>query len=43
MIPPAHTERYKSHRFPGAIISHGIWLYARVTLSYRDVQELRKR
>src|SRR6266404_9975758 len=40
MIPPAHTERYKNHRFPGEIISHGVWLYYRFHLSYRDVQEL---
>ena len=23
MTPPADTERYKNHRFPGEIISHG--------------------
>src|SRR5215475_12634357 len=40
MIPPADTVRYKNHRFPGEIISHGVWLYSRFTLSYRDVQEL---
>jgi hypothetical protein len=40
MIPPADTERYKNHRFPGDIISHGVWLPYRFTLSYRDVQEL---
>jgi putative transposase len=40
MIPPANTERYKNHRFPSEIISHGVWLYYRFTLSYRDVQEL---
>jgi hypothetical protein len=40
MTPPAHTERYKHHRFPGEIISHGVWLYYRFHLSYRDVQEL---
>lgn len=40
MIPPAHTERYKNHRFPAEIISHGVWLYSRFSLSYRDVQEL---
>ena len=40
MIPPADTARYKNHRFPGEIISHGVWLYYRFTLSYRDVQEL---
>ena len=40
MTPPADTERYKNHRFPGEIISHGVWLYYRFHLSYRDVQEL---
>jgi putative transposase len=40
MTPPAHAERYKNHRFPGEIISHGVWLYYRFTLSYRDVQEI---
>jgi putative transposase len=40
MIPPAHTERNRNHRFPGEIISHGVWLYYRFHLSYRDVQEL---
>ena len=40
MTPPADPERYKNHRFPGEIISHGVWLYYRFTLSYRDVQEL---
>jgi putative transposase len=40
MTPPADTERYKNHRFPGAIISHGVWLSYRFTLSYRDVEEL---
>ena len=29
-----------SYIFTGAIISHGVWLYYRFTLSYRDVQEL---
>jgi putative transposase len=39
MTPPANTERYKHHRFPGGIISHGVWLSYRFTLSYRDVQK----
>jgi hypothetical protein len=26
MTPPATTERSKHHRFPGEIISHGVWL-----------------
>ena len=40
MTPPADPERYKNHRFPSEIISHGVWLYYRFTLSYRDVEEL---
>ena len=40
MTPPADSERYKNHRFPSEIISHGVWLYYRFPLSYRDVQEL---
>src|SRR5215468_3480417 len=40
MPPPATSARYKNHRFPGEIISHGVWLYYRFPLSYRDVQEL---
>jgi hypothetical protein len=33
-------NRYKNHRFPTEIISHGVWLYFRFCLSYRDVEEL---
>jgi putative transposase len=40
MTPPATPERYKNHRFPAEIISHGMWLYYRFCLSYRDVEEL---
>jgi len=40
MTPPADSERYKNHRFPSEIISHGVWLSYRFPLSYRDVQEL---
>jgi hypothetical protein len=29
MTSPANTERYKYHRFPGAIINHGVWLFDR--------------
>ncbi len=38
-IPPA-AKQYKNHRFPGEIISHAVWLYFRLCLSYRDVEEL---
>ena len=34
------TTLYKRHRFPAEIISHGVWLYFRFCLSYRDVEEL---
>src|SRR5262244_450606 len=40
MTPPADPERYKNHRFSSEIISHGVWLYYRFPLSYRDGQEL---
>ena len=40
MTPPADPERSKNHRFPGEIISHGVWLSSRFTLSYREVEEL---
>ena len=40
MTPPATSERSKHHRFPGDIISHGVWLCYRFTLNYRDVEEL---
>ena len=31
---------FKRHRFPRTLIRHAIWLYARLTLSLRDVEEL---
>ena len=31
---------FKRHRFPPEIIRHSIWLYARFTLSFRDVEEV---
>jgi putative transposase len=30
----------KRHRFPPSVIRHSIWLYARFTLSLRDVEEM---
>jgi len=30
----------KRHRFPPEIIKHAVWLYARFTLSFRDVEEM---
>jgi putative transposase len=40
MNTPAPTDHYKNHRFPAGIICHGVWLYYRFCLSYRDVEEL---
>jgi transposase-like protein len=31
---------FKRHRFPPTVIQHAVWLYARFTLSFRDVEEL---
>src|SRR3984893_16215773 len=31
---------YARHQFPPVIIQHGVWLYLRFTLSYRDVEDL---
>jgi putative transposase len=31
---------FKRHRFPPYVIRHSIWLYARFTLSFRDVEDL---
>ena len=31
---------FKRHRFPPSVILHAVWLYARFTLSYRDVEDL---
>ena len=34
------TISFKRHRFPREIIRRAVWLYARFTLSYRDVEDL---
>ena len=34
---PGHHHR---HRFPATVIAHAVWLYHRVALSLRDVEEL---
>lgn len=34
------TLSFKRHRFTPEIIRHAVWLYARFTLSYRDVEDL---
>src|SRR6478735_5006117 len=34
------TISFARHQFPPAIIRHAVWLYARFTLSYREVEDL---
>jgi len=31
---------FKRHRFPPSVIMNAAWLYARFTLSFRDVEEM---
>ena len=35
-----NSKCYRGYRFPLEIISHGMWLYHRFCLSFRDVEEL---
>ena len=35
-----NKNTYRGHRFPPAIIQVTVWMYARFTLSLRDVEEL---
>ena len=34
------ANSYRGYRFPSEVISHGVWLYYRFSLSLRDVEEL---
>jgi len=34
------TPSYRGFRYPVEIISHGVWLYYRFPLSFREVQEM---
>jgi putative transposase len=34
------ASNYRGYRFPPEVISHGVWLYHRFCLSFRDVQDL---
>jgi putative transposase len=36
----AGVPSYKGFRFPAEIISHGVWLYHRFPLSFREVEEM---
>jgi len=40
MSTSTSTNPYTHHRFPAAIISHGVWRYDRFCLSHRDVEAL---
>jgi putative transposase len=33
----AGVQSYAGFRFPEEIISHGVWLYYRFTLSFREI------
>jgi transposase-like protein len=35
-----NTNIYAGYRYPSQIISHSVWLYHRITLSFRDIEEL---
>ncbi len=35
-----NANGYHGYRFPPEIIGHGVWLYHRFCLSFRDVEEL---
>ncbi|MFC1790936.1 hypothetical protein ACFL0I_00505 [Gemmatimonadota bacterium] len=32
-----NAKSHHANRFPGEVISHGVWLYYRFSLSLRDV------
>ncbi|MDH6711360.1 transposase-like protein [Kitasatospora sp. MAA19] len=34
------SPSYRGHRYPVGIIAHGVWLYFRFPLSFREVEEL---
>ncbi len=34
------AKSYHGYRFPREVISQGVWLYHRFSLSFRDVEEL---
>ena len=36
----SQTPNYHGYRFPSEIISHAVWLYHRVCLSFRDAEDL---
>ena len=40
MVVTAASSLYKGHRYPVEIITHCVWLYFRLPLSFREVEEL---
>jgi transposase-like protein len=36
----APVSPFRGYRFPPEIITHAVWLYHRIALSHRDVEEL---
>src|SRR3954462_15933935 len=40
MSSPAAKSPYAGYRFPGEVISHAVWLYFRLPLSLRMVEEM---
>ena len=36
----SNAKSHHGYRFPREVISHGVWLYYRFSLSFRDVEEL---
>jgi transposase-like protein len=40
VVSAMRSISFKRHRFPPDIIRQAIWLYARFTLSFRDVEEM---
>jgi putative transposase len=38
--PNVDLPSYPGCRFPATVISHCVWLYFRISLSYRDVEEM---
>jgi putative transposase len=35
-----NTNVYRGYRFPPEVISHGVWLYHRFCMSFRDIEDL---
>jgi putative transposase len=40
LVDAGSSPSYKGFRYPAEIISHGVWLYFRFPLSFREVEEL---